>query len=281
MKRVVFSTALLCALTISAPTQAAMSWSSQTPANIEVKKQTGGAHAGHGGHRRAKSFYLSEAEGAEAEIWFPTLVRRPLNVEGSEVKVSSTGALNYHLLYARKKGEGRDELALRYHYLNGKPTGESPRRLVAYRKGALDIVPSPLTREHQRYQSGKLASYTVLFKNKPLADQAVILTTSNGSELKAITDAEGAFSVVLPDDFSDIKPGRRANKPAEFVLSASHIAKGTEYTTTLSADYHVDPAHWRSSWGGIAALLLGFVGGIAAVQRQRKKADANEEKSHA
>ena len=266
MKKSYIFIALIAGGLCSTPLHAALSWSSQVP---KPPVAEGGGH-GHGGHGRSKSFYLSDAQGAETEIWFPTLVRRSLSADGNGVvKVGGTGVNNYHLLYARKKSEGRDELALRYHYLNGKPTGESPRLLVGYRKGALDIVPSPLTREHQRYQSGKVANYTVLFKNKPLAKQAVVLTTSNGSELTLLTDAQGELSVALPDDFSDIRPGRRANKAAEFVLSTNLTAQGTEYTTTLSADYHVNPAHWQSGTGGLLAMLVGFAGGLVVLRRTR------------
>jgi hypothetical protein len=280
MKKLLFGVAAAGVLFGSTPLHAALSWSSQVPVSNELKKEkkAGGGH-GHGSHGRSKSFYLSEASGAEAEVWFPTLVRRPLTVEEQgEVKLSGTGVDNYHLLYARRKGEGSDELALRYHYLNGKPTGESPRLLIGYRKGVLDIVPSPLTREHQRYQSGKPARYTVLFKNKPLVSHPLTLTTSNGTTLELVSDREGKVVVALPDDFENIKAGRRANKPGEFVVAVSHSVDGTDYHTTLSADYHVNPSHWRSSAAGLLAMLAGFVGGLIVV---RRKSGSDQEKKNA
>lgn len=270
----------LGALLGSGPIHAALSWSSQLPLDSAGKKtESGSGGHGHGGHRRAKSFYLSDAQGAETEIWFPTLVRRPLAADDKGVvKVGGTGVQNYHLLYARNKSEGRDELALRYHYMNGKPTGESPRLLIGYRKGALDIVPSPLTREHQRYQSGKVANYTLLFRNKPLASHPVTVITTNGTSLELVSDSEGKLVVAIPDDFDSIKAGRRANKPAEFVIATSHSVYGTEYHTTLSADYHVNPSHWRSNMGGMLAMLVGFAGGLVVIRRSRnsdkEKADA-------
>lgn len=277
---IVASAVLLGAMLSSTPLHAALSWSSQLPpGSVEKKAQQGGGGHGHGGHRSGKPFYLQDAQNAEAEIWFPTLVRRPLKVdEKGVVKVGGTGVQNYHLLYARRKSAARDELAIRYHYLNGKPTGESPRLLIGYRKGVLDIAPSPLTREHQRYQSAKAASYTLLFKNRPLAKHPLTVTTSNGSKLELVSDSEGKVVVALPDDFKDVKAGRRANKPAEFVLQASHSVQGMEYVTTLSADYHVNPSHWRSTAGGLLAMLAGFVGGLIVV---RRKGGSMKEKNNA
>lgn len=263
----------------SAQLQASMSWSSQIPQSALPEKSEAASHGGHGhgGHRSGKPFYLQQAQGAEAEVWFPTLVRRPLNVnEQGVVKLSSTGVNNYHLLYARRKGEASDEVALRYHYLNGKPTGESPRRLLSYRKAALDIVPSPLTREHQRYYSGRVASYTLLFKNRPLASQELVVTTSNGTSLKLKSDEAGRVVVAIPEDFDNIKAGRRANRPAEFVLSASYNDQGVAYSTTLSADYHVNPSHWQSNGGGLLAMLAGFAGGLLVIRRQRKRAQESD-----
>lgn len=279
-KLIVAPAVLLGTLLSSMPLQASLSWSSQLPqGSVEKKAQQGGGGHGHGGHRSGKPFYLQDAQNAEAEIWFPTLVRRPLSAdEKGVVKVGGTGVQNYHLLYARRKSEGLDELALRYHYLNGKPTGESPRLLIGYRKGVLDIVPSPLTREHQRYQSGKPASYTLLFKNRPLINHPLTVTTSNGSKLELMSDAEGRVVVALPDDFKDVKAGRRANKPAEFVLQASKSVEGFDYVTTLSADYHVNPSHWRSAAGGLLAMLAGFVGGLIVV---RRKVGGTKEKNNA
>jgi hypothetical protein len=275
MKQAIYLlTLLLGTLLLSAPTQAALSWSSQLPREglpVKVEK-SGGGHA-HGGQREGKPFYLRDGVGAEVEVWSPTLVRRPLGVdERGVVKVPATGLDSYHLLYARRKGEGRDELALRYQSLRGKPSGESPRRLIGYRKGALDIVPSPLTREHQRYQSGESFAYTLLFRNKPLASHPIRVTTSNGSTLSLQSDAEGRLEVALPEDFGNVQAGRRANRPAEFVLTAEHRVDGVAYTTTLSADYYVNPSHWQSRSGGLLAMFAGFAGGLLVLRRSRNGA---------
>jgi hypothetical protein len=277
MSNYLLRTAVIGLMFSTGQLQAALSWSVQAPEGASVKKEksAAGGHA-HGGERAGKPFYLSDSVGAEAEIWLPTLVRRPLSVDlRGVVNVTGTGVLNYHLLYARRKGEGSDEVALRYHYLNGKPIGESPRRLLAYRKAPLDIAPSPLTREHQRYLGSTSAEYVLLFKNKPLVEQALTLTTSNGTSLELKSDAEGRVVVPLPDDFQSVEAGRRANEPAEFVLATHYSDKGVEYHTTLSADYYVNPSHWRSTAGGFLAMLVGFVGGLTVLRRNRNKEQAN------
>jgi hypothetical protein len=257
----------------SGPLQAALSWSSQLPESARTTKEIKGEGGhDHGGRRDSKPFFLQDSAGAEVQIWLPTLVRRPLQVNAQGVvDVAGTGVVNYHLLYARRKGEGIDEMALRYHYLNGKPTDMSPRHLLAYRKGALDVVPSPLTREHQRYLAGEAAEFIILFKNNPLANLPLTLTTSNGTSHELRSDAKGRVVVLLPDDFATVEAGRRANKPAEFVLTTHHSDTGTDYHTTLSADYHVNPSHWRSTAGALLAILVGFVGGLAVVRRSRKQ----------
>ncbi len=280
MKRgYLIKSALIAALLGSGPLQASMSWSRQLPPDAVAKKEEqGGGHGhGHGGHGGGGTpFYLSDAEGAEAEVWFPTLVRRGLTAdEKGVVKVGGTGVNSYHLLYARKKSAGRDELALRYHSLRGKPTGESPALLVGYRKGVLDIVPSPLTREHARYLSGSEARYTLLFKNRPLANYPLSLTTSNGSTVQLKSDDKGRVVAMLPDDFRNVEPGRGANRPGEFVLRAVHSDEGIEYSTTISADYSVNPLNWRSQTGAVLVMLAGFVGGLVVVRRYNNKGADN------
>ncbi|MGM0594862.1 MAG: hypothetical protein ACQETD_10020 [Pseudomonadota bacterium] len=244
------------------PVQAAMVWQ---PAPKE------GAPQGHGGHRGGKPFQLSEGEGAAAALWLPTRVRRPLPLAANQqVMVGSTGVDNYHLLYAKKRRGGSEQVALRYLYKHGKPSGESPSALLEAPKAQLEIVPAPLTREHQRYQSQKPFNFIVRFNGEPLSGKAITLTTSNGSALKGETDRKGRFTLHLPDDFAEVKPGRRSNPPAEFVLVAEHEGGGTHYQTTLSAPYYVSPSHWRSTGGGVAAMFAGVLTGFVVLRRSRK-----------
>ncbi|MCW8957998.1 MAG: DUF4198 domain-containing protein [Gammaproteobacteria bacterium] len=254
----------------SGAAHAALLWQ---PAPPEPTQQ-GGAHQGHGGQRGGKPFLLQEGAGAEAEIWLPTLVRRPLQVdESGRVLVGGTGSDNYHLLYAKKVEGNREQVALRYHYQHGKPSEASPALLVNQDKTALEIIPAPLTREHQRYTSLKSHDFIVRFDGKPLAGHPVTLRSSNGSEINGETDRKGRITFHLPDDFTDVKPGRSNNSPAEFVLGTAHEMDGRSYQTTLSAPYYVSPSHWRSTGGGLMAMLVGVVTGFVVLRRSQKSSD--------
>lgn len=247
--------------------QAAMVWQ---PAPPGATAQQAGGHAGHAGHRGGKPFLLRDGEGAAAEMWLPDLERRHLHLNpGARASVGGTGVDNYHLLFARRQAGERVDVALRYHYQHGKPSGESPSRLISAEKSLLEIVPAPLTREHQRYLSHKVFHFRVRFQGQPLAEQAVMLTTSNGSEIQGRTDREGRLALKLPDDFASVKPGRSNNRPAEFVLTTSHADSGRQYQTTLSAPYYVNPSHWRTTTGGLMAMFAGVLTGFVVLRRSR------------
>lgn len=254
----------------SAVSHAAMQWQPAPPAPQGAAAAQQG-HGGHGGHRGGKVMQLLEGEGAEAEIWLPTTVRRPLQLDSTgRVTVGGTGVDNYHLLFAKKRTAQSEEVAMRYLYQHGKPSGESPSSLIDYSKARLDILPAPLTREHQRYLSQQPFHFVVRFDGEVLPQQSVVLTTSNGSEVEGRTDADGRVTFHLPDDFTDVQPGRRSNPPADFVLRVAHVAQGEQYHTTLSAPYYVNPSHWRSTGGGLAAMLAGVVTGFVVLRRSRR-----------
>jgi len=271
MRKIV--TVLLLSVLGSPAAQATLTWQ---PAPPDAKRvASSGGHQGHSGSRGGRPFLLQESKGAEALMWLPTRVRRPLhiNAETGLVSVSGTGLDNYHLLYASKQTEAGEEVALRYLYQHAKPSGVSPSSLINYNKATLEIVPSPLTREHQRYLSQQSFHFVVRFQGEPLAGQAVSLASSNGSTLGGKTDSRGRVSFELPDDFNDVQLGRAANRPGEFVLSTTHDVEGKQYTTTLSAPYYVNPSHWRSTAGGLMAMVAGMVTGLVVLRRSRNNAE--------
>ena len=248
------------------PAQAQMAWRS-TP---EVAMHEGEADGhDHGHSHRPAAYYLRDGAGAALTFWKPNLEQLalpPVKADG-KVPVRPSGVDNYHLLMASRPSESGEEVALRYVYMRGKPSGQSPSRLVDATKAPLEIVPAPLPREHWRYQTSAPAVFVVRYAGKPLARQPVQLETSNGSFMEAITDLEGRVEFTLPEDFAYVGRGREANAPAEFIVSTSHVVDGFRRRTTLSADYHVNPAHWQSSLGGVLALLVGFAGGVALWRR--------------
>lgn len=269
---------LLSALTAAAfagSAQAALVWQPAPPE--KAPQAAAGAHAAHGGRGGGMAFVLQgAASSTEAELWLPTRVRRPLEVaKAGRVAVRGTGLNSYHMLFAKRELAGREEVAMRYVFLQGKPSEVSPAELVNAPKAMLDITPAPLTREHQRYLGLKQAHFIVRYNGKPLAQHPVQLRTSNGTEFSANTDERGRVALELPDDFDEVRGGRRNNLPADFTISASLDAYGRTYHTTLSAPYYVSPAHWQSFGGGLLAMFAGVVGGLVVLQRSRGRTGEN------
>jgi len=222
------------------------------------------AHGKHG-HLARATITLTDGVGAAAQLWLPTLERRPLGIDHGAALLKPSGMDNYHLLYAVREGTGVHETALRYHYLNGKPSGQSPAELIFAVKAPLEIVPAPLTREHARYLSETTAAFIIRYQGKPLANQTVMLETSNGTHLDNTSDARGRISFTLPDDFHHVAVGRDNNPPADFFLVTRHGDNGIEYRTSLSAAYHINPRHWQSSSGALWSGLAGFVCGLGVL----------------
>lgn len=238
----------------------------------------GGAQGGHGSHRRAETLRLTDSEDTEITMWRSDLQRIVLNTDNGELVVRPTGVDSYHAIVAVRAQGDLHESALRYVTLNGKPSGHSPAELVAIEKLPLEIVPAPLTREHQRYLSDRIANYQILYRGQPLANAPVTLETSNGTQADLTTDAEGRIALRLPEDFARIKIGRRNNPPADFVLRARHAENGKEYRTSLSAPYYVNPQHWQSNSAGLAAALSGFAVGLGILGATRRRNAAPQTK---
>ncbi|MCW8931248.1 MAG: DUF4198 domain-containing protein [Gammaproteobacteria bacterium] len=266
-------------------TYAELLWNPKPVKEAESKiKSSNTGHEGHAGHQqnrsKEKAFYLEDNQNSTARYITPGLEVIPLTAEekGNKYILPKTGMDNYHALVAERKTESTHESALRYPYMRGKPSGHSPDKLVSDSKLPLEIVPEPMIREHWRFYSSNKHDYKVLFEEKPLKDTWVILQTSNGSKMDAKTDGDGKVNFTLPEDFQDIKPGRRANKPAEFILRTVHISDGITYKTNFSAPYSVNPSHWNSNLGGILSLSVGFLSGIVIMRRHNNK--MNEEKKN-
>ena len=226
-------------------------------------------------HRAAKKLMLENAEGASVTLWKPDLSTQPLSFDQGGFTLPKTGMDNYHALVAERRPDATTlEAAIRFVYLRGKPSGNSPSLLTTAVKTPLDIVPAPLPREHRHYQANHDAVFVLRFKGKPLANAPVALSTANGSHLQLVTDRIGALRFTLPDDFPATEPGRENNRPAEFVLQAETERDGRTYRTSLSGEYHVDPAHWQSFELGMMVLGAGFVTGLVVNRRKPKQGRA-------
>jgi len=224
----------------------------------------------HRSHRGPRSVLLDIETGAEIVLWKPNLTTMPVQVKERKVRLPSTGMDNYHALVATRRKGHLVETAIRYVYLWGKPSGHSPRELLAQKKSDLEIVPNPLPREHYHYFSGQKWPFLVRFQGKPLRGERVHLKTANGSQLESTTDDKGLVVFELPDDFPNVQEGRRDRRNAEFELWVSHGIGNIEYRTTLNASYKVNPKHWHSTgWGVLFACAGFFVGGLLGMATNR------------
>jgi len=144
--------------------------------------------------------------------------------------------------------------------------------LMGYEKSALEIEPAPYAREHWRYLSNTDAEFIVRFQGEPLAAADLVMTTANGTTARFKSDAQGRVVIPLPEDFPAVKPGRMGNRPSEFSLNVSHTEKAQTYTSTLSADYHINPEHWQSTELGLAVIGGGMlIGGFITMRGRRRK----------
>jgi hypothetical protein len=254
--------AALCAAILIGLSSPQAAFAQTTPQNPGASGKPPAAQGhGHGHSQRGKQIHLSNAEGARIQFWKPDLETLPLEVKHGAVAIPSTGVDNYHALVAIRDWGDLHESLIRYEYLRGKPSGESPSKLLNAEKSPFELVPAPLPREHQHYESGTKQGFIVRFQGKPLPNAQVNLETSNGSQATAASDAQGRITLRLPDDFPDVKPGEEDKRQASFTLSAETSNGETHYRTQLVADYRVNPGHWQSFELGLLFVGLGLISG--------------------
>ena len=114
---------------------------------------------------------LSIADDAQVVLWKPDLSTQPLEIQQGKVGLKGTGVDNYHAIVAERTEGKLTEVAIRYEYARGKPSGHSSTELTAADKSTLEIVPEPIPREHYRYHSDQTWDFIVRFQGLPLANQ--------------------------------------------------------------------------------------------------------------
>ncbi len=228
------------------------------------------SHAQQADRRSPKKILLINGEGASITLWKPDLTTQTLTAEQNSITLPRTGLDNYHALVVKQDWGTSKESVIRYEYLSGKPSKQSPGRLTEAVKSEFEIVPDPLPREHYRYYSDHQWGFIVHLYGRPRAGIEVTLKTENGSLLKATTDYSGRVAFRLPEDFPAVTAGDRDNRSAEFAVSAMTTEAGMSYETMLTARYHVNPSHWQSSQLGALVAGLGFmVGGLVGRVKTR------------
>lgn len=267
MKYIV-SVLMLC---LSLQAQEYINWQSPT---VKAKKNSHGGHSGHGG-RKAKKLQLNNFDSdAKLEIFYimPTLKKKELKLVNGLVSLPRTGMENYHALVVNQTKERSISSSVFYIYSRGRPSKISPTKITQMQKSALEIKPAPLPREHDHYNGSKSYNFELHFKGEALPNTNVTFTTSNGSQDSFKSDRDGELRVTMPNDFKDVKVGKRKNRPAEFVLKASYMYEDITYTTTLSMPYYVNPTdYWQSTASGAVVLILGLIIGLYLFRNINKK----------
>ncbi|MFK5894729.1 MAG: hypothetical protein QM504_16030 [Pseudomonadota bacterium] len=263
---------LLAVFGISHISHAELLWSPK-PDKIKTLTKSPITSTGHQhGQSKEKAFYLKDNKNARVKYINPALKIVELNAQEHTNKyiVPKSGMDNYHALVAERSTDTLHESSLRYFSMRGKPSGTSPENLIKQHKLPLEIIPQPMIREHWRFYTQNKHMFQIFFDNKPVVDTWVILKTSNGTTLDAKTDSNGNVAFILPDDFKNIKAGRRANKPQEFMLRTTYTSNNITYKTNFTAPYSVNPSHWKSNAGGLLALSVGFISGLVIMRRHNK-----------
>ncbi|MCV6590985.1 MAG: hypothetical protein OIF57_18485 [Marinobacterium sp.] len=273
-----FSTVLAVSVLATSPLAVAqgLSWAAQpaAPAGHGVH-QHGAAESQAqpappaAGHRRGKTFVLNGDLSAEVKVqlYRPDFDTTVQTLQGSQLKLKPSGVGNYHALVAHQQGEGFEHTAVRYVYLNGKPSGHSPSELLAQPLSRLEIVPAPLPREHRVYTTAKPARFEIRFDGYPVPQQPITLTTAAGTQLDLLTDDQGVLLLNFPKDFSEVIPGRRQTPPGDWQLSSYIRDDGVVYRTSLSGAYSPDPGHWLSYGLGALVACIGFGAGMVVNRR--------------
>ena len=201
--------------------------------------------------------------------------RLPLDIAGAKLDKPASGG--FHWLAAREESGDTVRIASTVYYF-GERGAENPTDMFMTQKHELEIVPQPYPREHSRYRAMEDWKFLVRFNGQPLAEQKVVLETSNGSRRELESDAQGIVVASIPDDFKAETEGKEAGhgRPgADFLLATEHADGGKTYLTAFNAAYGKNAFDQRSIAMGLGFTLLGMLGAVPLLRhRKTKKNDA-------
>jgi hypothetical protein len=211
------------------------------------------------------------ATAINSAIQSPTAIRYYLPDLSMQVLETKTppriGWEGFYALVVEQADNNSIKSEVRYSHKNGRPFSAHPADLFALQKTALEIEPTPHPAEHASYHAGKSWTFLVRLNGQPQPNIPVQFKTDNGTDITLLTDTDGKVSITLPDDFTEVKPGYRANAPAEFTLTAIKQHDTTLLQSSFVGLYEVSPSHWQSLYGGIAMACFGVLLGVFVTPR--------------
>ncbi|GAB4120737.1 MAG: hypothetical protein Fur0040_00240 [Sideroxydans sp.] len=203
----------------------------------------------------------------------------PMELAGASLDQPATGG--FHMLIAREEQGDSVRVASTVYYF-GERGAQNPTAMFMQQKNELEIIPQPHPREHSRYRANEDWRFLVRFNGQPLANQKVILETSNGSRQELVTDAAGLLHFHVPDDFKPVEEKKEGaghdhgmRRGADFVLATEHADNGKTYLSAFNSSYGPDAFDRRSLAMGLGFTLLGMAG-AAPLLRQKKTGKQTE-----
>ena len=199
---------------------------------------------------------------------------------GSRLDMSTGGGFNW--LTAHEEFDDLVRVASTVYY-SGERGAKDPTAMFMLRKNELEIIPQPYPREHSSYRANENWKFLVRFNGKPLPAQSVFLETSNGSMREFVSDAQGTFTVQLPDDFKPEEINlpasghNHARRVAELVLGTEYDDGGKTYLTAFNSSYGPNAFDKRSVSLGLGFVLLGVLGAVPLLSERRGTRKSREQ----
>ena len=231
-----------------------------------------------GGGRGEVRLALAGIDAPELVIYAPggapeTRVRH-VPVEAGRARISPAAPMtgNYHWVQGREVRPGMVHVASTAVYFSNP--GPAPTDLLAETRSELEIVPTPLPREHSRYREGERWPFLVRWQGQALAAQKLVLETANGSRTEALSDADGRAVFVFPLDFDPAqRPGGHDRTSAPFVLWTEHRSDGVHYLSSFTSQYSPAPERTRSLAWGAGFGLFGMALAVPLLFRREHRHD--------
>ena len=186
MKKTVLT--LLAAATLWGYGDGAIYWA---PHACDEGKATASKHGGHGNGESAMFALMNSDMNASSHLILPDLSQKNLTFKLNTVMLPKPAMGGYYAMVAGGTGTNNTYSAIRYLTLHGRPAKVSPTKLTALPKTALEILPDPLHREHDRYTASKTYRFVAMFEGKPLANTSMTLETHNTPVQSYTTDTKG------------------------------------------------------------------------------------------